>query len=318
MEMVKHSIPDHLLPLNVQDLLPNRFDKMTRRGSLLGKRTVAGRIVKESYGAAKQQHTFTVEVFWSKGIRKLPPLFPLLVKGRNLYKLKTFRQVWKNEAERSKVLAEKHKRGAAARLKRAMKKTWSTNEGAKRQKHIHHERSARTKKTTERERGKRVDGRKASKRPLKSNNHRQKASPVGQVNMKRSTSSRVPNTSRMDQNLTHLSKNRDPTFQSYAHPRQNFQQSHLEFFHRGPPFVFPYHYVGSTASTMRPPHFRPYAGSGIMPASQSQGLQTAYAQPSYEFEPRNSNHFQGPMNIYRPRNAFSMRRETCGQWKNRF
>ena len=26
----------------------------------MGKRTVAGRIVKESYGASKQQHTFTV------------------------------------------------------------------------------------------------------------------------------------------------------------------------------------------------------------------------------------------------------------------
>lgn len=38
----------------------NRFDKVARSGRVLGKRTVAGRIVKESYGAAKQQHTFTV------------------------------------------------------------------------------------------------------------------------------------------------------------------------------------------------------------------------------------------------------------------
>ena len=37
-----------------------RFDKVKRIGKLLGKRTIAGRIVKESYGAAKQQHTFTV------------------------------------------------------------------------------------------------------------------------------------------------------------------------------------------------------------------------------------------------------------------
>lgn len=34
-----------------------------------------------------------VEVLWSRGSKKLNPLFPLLVKGRNLYKLKTFRQV---------------------------------------------------------------------------------------------------------------------------------------------------------------------------------------------------------------------------------
>lgn len=95
---------------------------MTRSGKVLGKRTVAGRVVKESYGAAKQQHTFTVEVLWCKGIKKLPPLFPLLVKGRNLYRLKTYRQPWKNEAERRKVLAEKHRRGSVARLKRAKRK----------------------------------------------------------------------------------------------------------------------------------------------------------------------------------------------------
>lgn len=33
---------------------------MKRHGRPLGRRTVAGRVVKESYGAAKQQHTFTV------------------------------------------------------------------------------------------------------------------------------------------------------------------------------------------------------------------------------------------------------------------
>lgn len=35
---------------------------MTRHGKVLGKRTIAGRVVKESYGAAKQQHTFTVRL----------------------------------------------------------------------------------------------------------------------------------------------------------------------------------------------------------------------------------------------------------------
>lgn len=39
-----------------------RFDKVTRHGKTLGNRTVAGRVVKESYGAAKQQHTFTVSL----------------------------------------------------------------------------------------------------------------------------------------------------------------------------------------------------------------------------------------------------------------
>ena len=34
-----------------------------------------------------------IEVLWSKGIKKLPPLVPILVKGRKLYKFMTFRQV---------------------------------------------------------------------------------------------------------------------------------------------------------------------------------------------------------------------------------
>ncbi|MCI12336.1 zinc finger CCCH domain-containing protein 62-like, partial [Trifolium medium] len=36
-----------------------KFNKVTRHGRVIGNRTVAGRVVKESYGAAKQQHTFT-------------------------------------------------------------------------------------------------------------------------------------------------------------------------------------------------------------------------------------------------------------------
>lgn len=114
---------------------------MTRNGKVLGIRTVAGRVVKESYGAAKQQHTFTVEVLWTKGLKKLPPLFPLLVKGRNLYRLKTHRKPWKNEADRRKVLAEKHKRGSVARYRRAKRKNaLSTNKGVKSRKGAHCER----------------------------------------------------------------------------------------------------------------------------------------------------------------------------------
>ncbi|CAI0418969.1 unnamed protein product, partial [Linum tenue] len=90
-------------------------------GPPCGKRTVAGKIVKESYGAAKQQHTFTVEVLWSKGEKPLPPLHPLLIKGRNLYRLKTLRQKWKDEEERTRVLMEKHSRGSLARSDREIR-----------------------------------------------------------------------------------------------------------------------------------------------------------------------------------------------------
>ncbi|KAL7162765.1 hypothetical protein ACSBR2_043114 [Camellia fascicularis] len=87
-------------------------------GPPCGKRIVAGRIVKESYGAAKQQHTFTIEVLWSEGEKPLPPLYPLLIKGRNLYRLKTMRQRWENEGERQKMISEKHARGSLARSNR--------------------------------------------------------------------------------------------------------------------------------------------------------------------------------------------------------
>ncbi|PSS07301.1 Zinc finger CCCH domain-containing protein [Actinidia chinensis var. chinensis] len=87
-------------------------------GPPCGTRIVAGRIVKESYGAAKQQHTFTIEVLWNKGEKPLPLLHPLLIKGRNLYRLKTMRQRWKDEGERQKILSEKHARGSLARSSR--------------------------------------------------------------------------------------------------------------------------------------------------------------------------------------------------------
>ncbi|XP_042432159.1 zinc finger CCCH domain-containing protein 62-like isoform X1 [Zingiber officinale] len=111
----------------------DKFDKVRRRANEIGKRTIAGRVVKESYGAAKQQHTFTIEVLWSRGKNALPPMFALLVKGRNLYRLKTFRQPWSNELQRSKVLAEKHQRGAVARYIRKSSKAMSMKDSRCRQ-----------------------------------------------------------------------------------------------------------------------------------------------------------------------------------------
>ncbi|RCV42889.1 hypothetical protein SETIT_9G251500v2 [Setaria italica] len=89
------------------------------KGRLCGQRTNAGRIIKESYGTAKQQHTFTIEILWSKGYKPWPPLHPLLIKGRNLYKDKTMRQPWPDEEERNRVIQEKHERGDVARKSRA-------------------------------------------------------------------------------------------------------------------------------------------------------------------------------------------------------
>ncbi|GMI68846.1 hypothetical protein HRI_000553900 [Hibiscus trionum] len=175
-----------------------KFDNMSRR-RLLGKRTIAGRVVKESYGKAKQQHTFTVEVLWSKGTTKLPLLFPLLVKGRNLYKSRTYRQRWCDEAERRNVIAEKHKRGKAARLVKAMERIrkWSADVGIKHQKHSHQSRRSQKRKASELEKGKidKADGKAYIPSAWNTGNMYQVSSPVGQVKKKQKSMLRVSNTS---------------------------------------------------------------------------------------------------------------------------
>lgn len=70
---------------------------------------ITGVIVSESYGAAKQQHTFTIQQ--ENGAKTL-------IKGRNLYANGVWRKPWANERERGIVLDEKHDRGNAARQAR--------------------------------------------------------------------------------------------------------------------------------------------------------------------------------------------------------
>ncbi|KAG5528884.1 hypothetical protein RHGRI_029518 [Rhododendron griersonianum] len=289
----------------------NRFDKATRSGTSIGKRTVAGRVVKESYGAAKQQHTFTVEVLWSKGMKKLPPLFPLLVKGRNLYKLKTFRQRWKNETERHKVLAEKHKRGAAARLVRAKMKTKKacSKNGVKRQKRYHPEG-----KNAGLEKGKHAKG--CGKAPMehaKSSTHRQKAPAVARANLKNSFSS-TSKPSRNHLNPPHPNQYRDLTTRTCTFPPQNFHRSQMPYHHHqwSSPLQFPP--TGSTSSRMGFPHFGPYVDSSVMPLSQHQGSNHGfypchvYSHPSWVFEPSNLNPSPELTNIYGLSKTYGQRR----------
>lgn len=65
-----------------------------------------GIIRKESYGAEKQQHTFTIEL----GSGEM-----MLIKGRNLYKQAILRKKWSDESLRVLFLKEKHERGEKAR-----------------------------------------------------------------------------------------------------------------------------------------------------------------------------------------------------------
>lgn len=68
-----------------------------------------GLIVKDSYGKTKQQHTFTI--LYNDGTKGF-------IKGRNIYRYRTFRKPWGDEDERVDVLREKHCRGIVARKRR--------------------------------------------------------------------------------------------------------------------------------------------------------------------------------------------------------
>lgn len=83
------------------------FTGSYRKPKFAGYEVVRGTIVRDSYGAKKQQHTFTIETDDGQ----------LLIKGRNLYSVLTLAKP-RDERERRAALAEKHERGEAARSAR--------------------------------------------------------------------------------------------------------------------------------------------------------------------------------------------------------
>lgn len=97
------------------------FDRATFTGSFrnakfAGFERITGKIVRDSYGRDKQQHTFTIQ---------LADGSTFCIKGRNLYANGTFRKVWGNESERMMCATEKHARGDAARAARAHRRNES-------------------------------------------------------------------------------------------------------------------------------------------------------------------------------------------------
>jgi hypothetical protein len=85
------------------------------RRAPLGDRTITGKVLKDSYGDLKQQHTFTIEVIDSEGFEALAPGERILRKGRNVYRHGVTREPWADEAQREVAREEKHARGSAAR-----------------------------------------------------------------------------------------------------------------------------------------------------------------------------------------------------------
>ena len=100
------------------------FEGSYRSPKYVGERTIFGRIVKDSYGAEKQQHTFTILVDFVEGANKKDVIVGSKIrrKGRNLYGISTMRKAWVDESMRKVALAEKHARGGAARAERDHRK----------------------------------------------------------------------------------------------------------------------------------------------------------------------------------------------------
>lgn len=91
-----------------------RFERATFTGSFrnakfAGFEMITGKIVRDSYGRDKQQHTFTLELADGSS---------LCIKGRNLYKSGVWRKPWTDETARHAAVDEKHARGDRARAVR--------------------------------------------------------------------------------------------------------------------------------------------------------------------------------------------------------
>jgi len=89
-----------------------------RKPKYQGERVIEALVVRDSYGEAKQQHTFTLEVTTSEGEDALPVGKTIRRKGRNVYRNGTQRKPWTDETQRGEALEEKHQRGDNARAAR--------------------------------------------------------------------------------------------------------------------------------------------------------------------------------------------------------
>ena len=88
------------------------FEGSYRRPIFVENETIHAQIVKDSYGADRQQHTFTLKTAGGRTFR---------IKGRNLYRNGTRRMAWPDESKRKLALDEKHDRGESARFDRGLR-----------------------------------------------------------------------------------------------------------------------------------------------------------------------------------------------------
>lgn len=98
------------------------FGGSHRSPKFMGNRTIAAKVLRDSYGGGKQQHTFVMEVIWSDGLDPLRAGTQFRRRGRNVYRNGTLRLPWDDEAQRQVALTEKHERGERARAARRLRR----------------------------------------------------------------------------------------------------------------------------------------------------------------------------------------------------
>ena len=81
------------------------------------KQKIIAEVLKDSYGAKKQQHTFTLRIIWDSD-NSYDKDQNIRIKGRVLYRNGVLRRKWYDETNRLNVLEDKHLRGNGARVLR--------------------------------------------------------------------------------------------------------------------------------------------------------------------------------------------------------
>lgn len=98
------------------------FEGSYRRAKPVGERKITAIVKRDSYGAAKQQHTFTLEVVECSGRDPIEVGARIWRKCRVIYRNGVERCLWWNETNRIVVADEKHARGDEAREQRWLRK----------------------------------------------------------------------------------------------------------------------------------------------------------------------------------------------------
>ncbi len=100
----------------------NVWEGPYKRPKLAGTRKIIAKVINDSYGELKQQHTFTLRVIESCGYCSLTPNKKVCRKGRVIYRNETRRLPWNCSEDRELKLEEKHCRGDKAREQRDIRK----------------------------------------------------------------------------------------------------------------------------------------------------------------------------------------------------